>query len=56
MYLIKYCDLAMSLKVPLNKFKCVEDLSEFNEDFIKCCNEKDNEVHFFEVDVNILKI
>ena len=45
----------MSLKLPVNKFKCVEDLSEFNEDFIKFCHEKDNEVHFLEVDVNILK-
>ena len=34
----------------------VEDLSEFNEDFIKRYDEKSNEGYFLEADVNILRI
>ena len=38
-------------KLPVNRFKWVEDVSEFNEDFVKTYNEKSNEGYFFEVDV-----
>ena len=41
----------MSQKVLVNGFTWVEDLSEFNEDFIKSCNGKSNEGYFFEADV-----
>ena len=42
---------AMSHKWSANGVKRVEDLSEFNEVFIKSCNEKSNEGYFLEVDI-----
>ena len=54
---LKYCNVnnlyvwAMSQKLPVNGFKWVEDLSKFNENFIKSYNEKSNERHFLVVDV-----
>ena len=47
---------AISQKLPINGLKWVEDLSKFNEDFIKSYNEKCNEGFFLEVDVNFLKV
>ena len=41
----------MSQKLPVNDFKWVEDISEFNEDFVKSFNDESNEGHFLEVDV-----
>ena len=41
---------AMSLKLPVNKFKWIEDISQFNEDFIKNHNGESNEGYFLEVD------
>ena len=41
----------MSQKLPVSRFKWVEDLSELNEDFIKNYNEKSGEGHFLEVDI-----
>ena len=41
----------MSQKLPVNKFECIEDDSQFNEDFIKNSNEESNEGYFLEVDV-----
>ena len=41
----------MSQKLPLNYFKWVKDTSEFNEDFIKSCNDENDEGYFLEVDV-----
>ena len=43
--------LEMSQKLPVNGFKQVEDLSEFDEGFIKCYNEKRKEGYFLEVDI-----
>ena len=46
---LKYWDInnlygwAMSQKLPVNGFKCVKDLSEFDEGFIKSYNEKSRE-------------
>ena len=37
--------------LPVNGFKWVEDLEEFNEDFIKSYNEKSNEGYFHELDI-----
>ena len=54
---LKYWDLnkwygwAISQKLPVNDFKWVEIESQFNEGFIKGCNEDSNEGHFFEDDV-----
>ena len=54
---LKYCDVnnlygwTMSQILPVNRFKWVEDRSEFNEDFIRSYNEKNNEGYFLEVDV-----
>ena len=42
---------AMSQKLSINGFKWVEDLSEFNEYFIKSYNGKSNKEYFREVDV-----
>ena len=42
---------AMSQKLPVNGFKWVENLLEFNEDFIKKYNEDSNTGYFLEVDV-----
>ena len=58
---IKYLDVynlsgwAMSQKLSVNGFKCVEDVSEFNEGFIKSCNENSKEWRFLEVDVEYPK-
>ena len=41
----------MSQKLPVNKFERIKDISKFNEDFIKNCNEESNERYFLEVDV-----
>ena len=48
---------AMSQKLPVNDFKWVkqEDLSQFNEDFIKNYDENSNTGYFFEVDIDYLK-
>ena len=42
---------ATSQKLPVNKFKWIEDGSPFNEDFIKNYNEESNEGYFLEFDV-----
>ena len=41
----------MSQKLPVNKSEEIEDLSQFNEDFIKTYNEESDEGYFLEVDV-----
>ena len=42
---------AMSQKLPVNNFECIEDTSQFNEDFIKNYNEESDKGYFLEVDV-----
>ena len=46
---------AMSQKLPVNGFKWENDLSRFNEDFIKNYNENSDIGYFFEVDVEYPK-
>ena len=46
---------AMSQKLPVNGFKWEDDLSRFNERFIKSYNENSNKGYFLEVDVEYLK-
>ena len=46
---------AMSQKLPVNGFKWVNDLSRFNEDFIKNYNENSDIGYFIEVDVEYPK-
>ena len=46
---------AMSQKLPVNGFKWENDLSRFNERFIKSYNENSNKGYFLEVDVEYLK-
>ena len=41
----------MSQKFPVNKFERIEDTSQFNEDFMKNCNEESNAGYFLEVDI-----
>ena len=54
---LKYQDInnsygrTMSQNLPVNEFKLVEETSEFNEDFIKNCNDESGEGYFLEVDV-----
>ena len=47
----------MSQKLPINEFKWVkqEELSKFNEDFIKSYGENGNIGYFFEVDIDYPK-
>ena len=41
----------MSQKLPVNKFKWIEDTSQFDEDFIKSYNKESDKGYFLEVDV-----
>ena len=41
----------MSQKIPVNNFEWIEDISQFNEDFIKNYGEESNEGYFLKVDV-----
>ena len=51
----KLCGWAMSQKLPVYGFECVEDLSQFKEDFIKNYDENSDKVYFLEVDVEYPK-
>ena len=42
---------AMLQKLSLGGFECTESISQFNEDFIKCCNEDSNIGYFLEAHV-----
>ena len=52
---LKYWDVnnlygqAKSQKLPVNNFEWIEDISQFNEDFIEK-NEESDRVYFFEFD------
>ena len=46
---------AMSQKLPIDGFKWVENLSKFNESFIKSYDENSNKGYFFEKDVEYPK-
>ena len=46
---------AMSQKLPTSGFRWVEDLSQFNEDFIKKYDENSYIGYFLEVDINYSK-
>ena len=54
---LKYWDvndlygLLMSQKVPIDGFKWVEEISQFNRDFMKSHNEESNRVYFLEAEV-----
>ena len=41
----------MSQKLPVNDFKWVEDISEFNENLVKSNNDESDKECFLEVDV-----
>ena len=46
----------MPKKVAVNNdFEWIKDTSQFNEDFIKNCNEKSDEGNFLDLMFNILK-
>ena len=45
----------MSQKLPVNGFKLVEDLSQFNKSFIKNYDENSDKGYFLEVDVEYPK-
>ena len=55
---LKYWDVnnfygwAMSQKLPVNNFEWIDNISSFNEDFIKSYNEESDEGYFLEVDVH----
>ena len=59
---LKFWDLnnlfrwAMSQKLPVNDFKPVKDISEFNKDFMKSYNHESNERYFLKLMLNMLKI
>ena len=46
---------AVSQKLPVNGFKWVNDLSRFNEDFIKNYIENSDKGYFLDVDIDYLK-
>ena len=54
---LKYWDvnnlygLTMSQKLSLNEFKFVENISEFDESFIKSYNKESDERYLLEVDI-----
>ena len=58
---LKYSDInnlydwEMPPKLPVNGFKWVEDLSEFDEGLIKSYNEKSEKAYFLEVDIQYLE-
>ena len=41
----------MSQKLPVNGFKWVKHLPQFNESFIRSCDENNNKGYFLEVDI-----
>ena len=41
----------MSQKLLANNFEWMEDTSQFNEAFVKICNEESDEGYFLEVDI-----
>ena len=43
----------MSQKLLVNNFEWIKDTSQFNENFIKNCNEESDERCFLEVDVQL---
>ena len=45
----------MSQKLPVEGFKWIENISQFNEIFIKNYNQDSNIEHFLKVDVKIYK-
>ena len=45
----------MSQKLSVNKFEWIEDISQFNEDFIKRYNEESDEGYFLKLIFSILK-
>ena len=45
----------MSQQLPLSSFKWIEEIYEFNEDFIKSYNDDSKEGYFLEVDVQYLE-
>ena len=45
----------MLQKLPVNKFKWIEETHQFNEDFIKNHNEESDEGYFLEVDVQYVE-
>ena len=45
----------MSQKLSVNSFECIKDTSQFNEDFIKSCNEESDERYFLDVDAQYLE-
>ena len=46
---------AMLQKLPVDNFEWIEDTSQFNEDFMRNCNEESYEGHFLDVDVQYLE-
>ena len=50
-----FCGWAMSQKLPVSGFELVEELSQFNEEFITNYDENSNEGYFLKVDVEYPK-
>ena len=45
---------AMLQRLPVNNFEWIKDTSQFNEDFIKNCNEENDAGYFLKFDVQYL--
>ena len=57
---LKYWDVnnlygwAISQRLPVDSFKCVENISQFNKDLLQNCNEDSDAGHFFEISKNYM--
>ena len=45
----------MSQKLPVDGFECIEETSQFNEDFIKNCDEDSDIGYFLEFEIQYSK-
>ena len=50
-----FVSLGNVTKLPVNGFKWVEDIPEFDESFIKSCSKVSDEGYFLEIDVKYPK-
>ena len=46
----------MPQKLPVNNFEWIEDISQFNEDFMKPYGEESDEGYFLEIDIQNQKL
>ena len=45
----------MPQKLPVNDFKQVDDISEFDESFVRSCDRESDKVYFLEFDIQYVE-